>query len=248
MNALDLPLDDLVSFEQNPRAISEERLAALAESLRTFGVYSPLVVRRHADGRRWEVLAGNARLRALLRLRASGEQVTTVPCVEFAGGEVEARLLLVRDNQHDGEWSWDRLHGFLADYGDENLATLAALTGFDARTMDDLLALSALPDAGASAPPPLDPLLTGTDPATGAPADRPHVVAPREAVDPRFKPEAAPPATTRFVVGSIRGRIPLHVHGDLLAAFERFGVEIGQTDVGSILERALDVLEPETHA
>lgn len=246
MNVLDLALDDLVSFEANPRTISEERLAALSESLRTFGVYSPLVVRRHTDGRRWDVLAGNARLRALLRLRAMGEQVDTVRCVEFEGGEVEARLLLVRDNQHDGEWAWDRLHGFLAEYGDENLATLAALTGFDSRTVDDLLALSTLPETGAPAPASVDPLLSGTDPAAGSVSDPLSAAAPRASVDPEFKPEAAPPATTRFVVGSIRGRIPLHVHGDLLAAFERLATEIGQTDVGSILDRALDVLDPET--
>lgn len=243
MIALDLPLDDLVSFEDNPRTISEERLAALAESLRAFGVYSPLVVRPHPDGRRWQVLAGNARLRALLRLREAGEPIERVSCVEFQGDEVAARLLLVRDNQHDGEWAWDRLHGFLADYGKESLASLAALTGFDERTVDDLLALATLPEAPGSGP--VDPLLAGTDPETGATVDPTHAAAPREPVDPSYRPDAAPAATTRFVVGAIRGRIPLHVHGDLLTAFERISTEIGQTDVGSVLDRALDLLDPE---
>lgn len=239
MNVLDLALDDLVSFEQNPRTISEDRLRALTESIRTFGVYSPLVV-RSVGGDKFEVLAGNARLRALRAMRDAGEQVDRVSCVQFEGDEVEARLLLVRDNQHDGEWAWDRLHGFLSGYADESLASLAALSGFDEQTVSDLLALARLPEESLE-----DPLVTGTDPATGSVRDPVPSVSPRDPVDPSFAPDPAPPATTRFVVGAIRGRIPLHVHGDLLTAFEAISKRIGATDVGSILDHALDVLDTE---
>jgi len=237
--ALDVSLDDLVSFEDNPRTISEDRLRALSESIRTFGVYSPLVVRSIGGGR-FEVLAGNARLRALRSMRDNGEQIDRVSCVEFEGDEVEARLLLVRDNQHDGEWAWDRLHGYLSGFADESLSSLASLSGFDERTVSDLLALARLPEESLD-----DPLVAGTDPSTGTVRDPSPVTAPRDPVDPSFAPDPAPPATTRFVVGAIRGRIPLHIHGDLLTAFETISKRIGATDVGSILDHALDVLDTE---
>ena len=78
MKSLDLSLDALRTFASNPRTISEERLATLRESIRTFGVYSPLVVRPSEVAGTWDVLAGNARLRALLSLREQGEAIETV--------------------------------------------------------------------------------------------------------------------------------------------------------------------------
>jgi hypothetical protein len=242
VKSIDLSLDALRTFASNPRTISEERLATLRESIRTFGVYSPLVVRPSEVAGTWDVLAGNARLRALLSLREQGEAIETVSCVEFEGDAVEAGLLLVRDNQHDGEWEWDRLHGFLSGFADEAAGSLALLTGFDERTVSDLLALASMNDGRAV--PVVDPLVSGTDPSAG-PVSDPAIPAPVRERDPEFRPEPPPPATTRFVLGSIRGRIPVTVHGDLLSAFETISRETGSTDVGSILDRALDLLETE---
>lgn len=246
MDLLKLDLDCLTEFDGNPRTISSARVAMLRESLTTFGLYSPLVVQPDpaGDGARWRVLAGNQRLAALRMLRAEGVEVGPVPCVVFGGDEVEARLLLVRDNAHDGEWDWAALHGYLASYGGDDVAALASLSGFDATTIDDLLALSLLSAPAAHAPTVgADPLLVGTDPRSGSTSDPVLDQGGRAPTDPAFTPTPAPPATTRFALGSIRGRVPLLVHGDLLTAFERIATETGQTDIGTILSRAIDVLE-----
>ena len=62
---------DLQSLAPNPyqprREFSEDSIADLAQSIRRYGLLSPLLVRRISAGR-YELIAGERRLRALIML------------------------------------------------------------------------------------------------------------------------------------------------------------------------------------
>ena len=62
-----VPVEDIVSNPDQPRRhFDEETLAALADSIRRYGLLQPLVVR--ATGDRYELIAGERRLRAAQRV------------------------------------------------------------------------------------------------------------------------------------------------------------------------------------
>lgn len=142
-----LDLDALVPFDRNPRTISAERLASLKESVRSLGLFKPLLVWRGEDGEPI-VIGGNQRLRALHEIRSEGGEVGSVPVVEFDGDEPTARTIALRDNASDGEWDWHALGDYVSDLDGmlaefESDVDLLALSGFDAETLGDLRDLAA---------------------------------------------------------------------------------------------------------
>jgi hypothetical protein len=139
-------LSALSSFEDNPRRISSDALARLKESIRSLGLFKPLLSWRDA-GDRLIVIGGNQRLRAIREMVAAGEiEESPIPVVVFDGDEVSARTIALRDNASEGEWEWASLASYVTDL--EALARDAAvdldltLTGFDAKTLDGLHALA----------------------------------------------------------------------------------------------------------
>lgn len=71
--------------------MDEERLGELVDSIRAVGVQEPLLVER--AGARFTVIAGHRRL---IAARASG--VTSVPCVVYPAGSVDADLVKIHEN------------------------------------------------------------------------------------------------------------------------------------------------------
>ena len=63
-NILQIAIEDLVSNTHMPRKIyDEESLNTLAESIKQYGIISPLLVRRLPDGK-YEIVSGERRYRA----------------------------------------------------------------------------------------------------------------------------------------------------------------------------------------
>ena len=77
---------------QPRRAFDEEGLRELASSIRRHGILQPLTV-RPAGGGKWELVAGERRLRAA---RMAG--LETVPCIRRAADDREAALLALVEN------------------------------------------------------------------------------------------------------------------------------------------------------
>lgn len=141
-----LDLDALVPFDRNPRTISADRLESLKSSVRSLGLFKPLLVWRDEDGRPI-VIGGNQRLRALRELQNDGSEVGLVPVVEYDGDEPTARTIALRDNSQDGEWDWHALGDYVADLDRmlddfEDGLDLLSLSGFDAETIGDLRELA----------------------------------------------------------------------------------------------------------
>lgn len=227
----EIAIRDLVEFSDNPRTITEDARERLRRSLDRFGLYRPLVVWRDAGGRAI-VVAGNQRL-TLLREREQAD--TPIPCVVLDVDERTARLIAVRDNNEEGEWSWEALGGYLSD-----LATLAegpldwGLTGFDDDTVGSLLALSEAPVEPATPPPPGLP--TGAAPRSLAEPEEPEE--PEEALVPEY-PERR---FTRVSIGSLRGQIAHETYARFLRVWTAYAERAGSTDVAVVVTAMARVL------
>ncbi len=121
---------DLVPYDDNPRNISHERLAALKRSLEA----DPEMLQARPllalpDGR---VIAGNQRLRAATELGWP-----TVPCVTVDLDEQRAKLWALRDNNQYGHWDEDQLSFMLQELNASG-ADLD-LAGFEPGFLDEML-------------------------------------------------------------------------------------------------------------
>lgn len=60
-----LKIEDLHPFPDNPfRLVEDELLMEMAESIKEFGVVTPIITRPKEDGNGYEVIAGQRRVRA----------------------------------------------------------------------------------------------------------------------------------------------------------------------------------------
>lgn len=229
MNVVRVSLDDLSHFEDNPRRIDSEGLDRLSASLRRFGLYVPLVAWADPD-RGLVVVGGNQRLSALRRMRDEGEPVPSeIPVVVLDCSEVDARTIVLRDNTHDGEWDWSSLSSYLADLVETDPGLDLSSTGFDQEVLAELVALGS------------DPLLSATDPETftGEPIDDEPTDGPRT----RAEIEQPKPATsTRFVVGNVRGKIPIALYGRVVRVIDARSKSLGTNDLGVVMGSLLDDL------
>ncbi len=124
------PIVSLVAYDDNPRNISHERLAALKRSLEAdpdMLMARPLLAL--PDGR---VIAGNQRLRAATEL---GWQ--TVPTITVDLDEQRAKLWALRDNNAYGHWDEDQLSFMLQELNASG-ADLD-LAGFEPSYLDEML-------------------------------------------------------------------------------------------------------------
>lgn len=95
-------INKLKASPSNPRAIRENKMADLMRSIQEdpeLMQARPLIVNKN-----WEVIAGNQRLRACVRL--GWEEV---PCIVVDWDEQKQRRVMVKDNISAGEWDWDTL-------------------------------------------------------------------------------------------------------------------------------------------
>ncbi|MEC7364066.1 MAG: ParB N-terminal domain-containing protein, partial [Actinomycetota bacterium] len=133
-------------FEDNPRTISDSAMERLKDSVRSLGLFKPLLVWTDRENNP-VVIGGNQRLRALRSLRDAGEYKSTVPVIMYHGDEATARTIALRDNSQDGDWDWHALSDYVTDLETmaEEMGTdmdLLGLTGLDASVLDDLRALA----------------------------------------------------------------------------------------------------------
>lgn len=234
MNLQRVPIDSISFFEHNPRTIDASGLDRLSASLRRFGLYAPLVCWPDPD-RGLVVVGGNQRLTALRRMRESGESgLDEIPVVVLDCSEAEARMIVLRDNTHDGEWEWSSLSSYLSDLVSSDAELDLVATGFDREVLDELVSLGS------------DPLLSATDPAEASTAEQ---IEPDPGDGPRTTTEIEKPkpaTATRFVVGNVRGKIPISLYGRFVGVLDARGKALGTNDLGVLLGSLLSDLEGES--
>jgi len=133
--AAEVPLRLLRPWPENPRTITAERLEQLKRNLladREMLQARPLIAL--PDG---TVICGNQRLLAAQELGWE-----TIPTLMFALSWERARMWALRDNNPLGDWDEQALAELLAGLSADDVDL--ALTGFDDRTIDQLLATVAV--------------------------------------------------------------------------------------------------------
>ena len=89
-------VEKLHPFEGHPyKVLDNEEMEALAESIHTEGILSPLIVRPLADTDEYEVISGHRRLHAAQRAGLS-----KVPALVYEISREEAAIMLVDSNLH----------------------------------------------------------------------------------------------------------------------------------------------------
>ena len=91
-----IPVEKLHPFEGHPyKVLDNEEMEALAESIHTEGILSPLIVRPLADTDEYEVISGHRRLHAAQRAGLS-----EIPAFVYEISREEAAIMLVDSNLH----------------------------------------------------------------------------------------------------------------------------------------------------
>ena len=91
-----ISIEKLHPFEDHPyKVLDNEEMEALAESIHTEGILSPLIVRPLADTDEYEVISGHRRLHAAQRAGLS-----KVPVLVCEISREEAVIMLVDSNLH----------------------------------------------------------------------------------------------------------------------------------------------------
>lgn len=148
-------LSDLKPAEYNPRRMPELEMEKLRRSIVEFGFVEPVVARAED----MMIVGGHQRVlayRSLLEQRGEDPDKKKVPVVFVEGmSDERAKLLNLALNRISGEWDYDKLTGIFEELGAEWSDDVHGLTGFDAREVEDILALSdfaggsaEIPDAG----------------------------------------------------------------------------------------------------
>jgi DNA modification methylase len=120
----------LTPAKYNPRVMPEAEMEKLRRSIEAFGFLEPIVVRRRDN----TIIGGHQRLEA-----AKAMGLKKVPVVYVDVSEQEAKALNLALNKIQGEWDLPKLGQLLEELRD--LPDLdEALTGFDQKEMDALLA------------------------------------------------------------------------------------------------------------
>lgn len=235
MNVELVNIESLQLFSKNPRTPRPGALEKLRASVARFGWFKPVVVWRGSDGP--VVIAGNRRVEAALAAVAAGDQdprFRQIPTVEFVGTWEEARLVAIRDNEHDADWDWEQLPEFIGDLakdlealGAESMMADLALSGMEEGALLDLLELAGTKMPAAPSPTPgVTPGPTSSASSQGPDSRSSNV---------RRK--------ARLVIGSVRGEIETEDHNRFLAVVERYQRKLNTSDLRTIFVAILDALE-----
>ena len=98
----EIPIDELVPYENNAKRHTREQIAAVEASIREFGFRAPCIVWRNDDGLP-EVVAGHARITAAKNLGL--KRVPCVSCDDLT--DAQRRALTLADNQTTMMTGWD---------------------------------------------------------------------------------------------------------------------------------------------
>lgn len=137
-----IALSELKTADYNPRKMSAQELAKLKASLDAFGFVEPIVARAE-DGL---VIGGHQRLAAFRELLAergvSDPGAAKVPVIAVEDlDDGKAKQLNLALNRIHGEWDYEKLAVIFEEFGDEWVADVHGLTGFDEREVEDIRAL-----------------------------------------------------------------------------------------------------------
>jgi len=124
------PLEKLIPYEKNPRK-NDSAVERMCSSIREFGFKIPCLVRGNG-----EVVDGHLRLKAAHKLGIS--EVPVILCDEWTPAQVKAFRLMVNRSVTWTNWDDELLAQELKDIEESGLDI--ALTGFDSKEIDDLLA------------------------------------------------------------------------------------------------------------
>ncbi len=125
------PLERLVPYEKNPRK-NDSAVDRMCASIQEFGFKIPCLVR--GDG---EVIDGHLRLKAAHKLGIV--EVPVILCDEWSPAQVKAFRLMVNRSVTWANWDDELLAQELREIEESGFDI--ALTGFDSKEIDDLLAL-----------------------------------------------------------------------------------------------------------
>lgn len=125
-----VPIDEINPNPANPRRPTDEDIAAVKQSIITFGYDTPILVRREGN----MVIAGHTRLKALKELGH-----TEVPVVFTDLDEISARVRGVNDNKlvENVRWDFPMLADLFVDF-DQNDVKFD-LTGFDQQKIENIV-------------------------------------------------------------------------------------------------------------
>jgi len=124
------PIDKLVPYEKNPRK-NDSAVDRMCISIKEFGFKIPCLVRSNG-----EVVDGHLRLKAAHKLSIA--EVPVILCDEWSEAQVKAFRLMVNRSVTWANWDDELLAQELRDIEESGLDI--ALTGFDSKEIDDLLA------------------------------------------------------------------------------------------------------------
>ena len=134
-NILQIAIEDLVSNTHMPRKIyDEESLNTLAESIKQYGIISPLLVRRLPDGK-YEIVSGERRYRAAQKVN-----LTSVPAIITTMTDQQAAEIALTDNMTREELSpIDQAKNYksLIDNGSSTVEDLANKLGVTPKAIND---------------------------------------------------------------------------------------------------------------
>jgi ParB-like chromosome segregation protein Spo0J len=114
LSSVQVPIDALVTDEENARVHGERNIDALKKSLQKFGQVEPLLIRKKTK----RLIAGHGRLQAMQDLG-----FTHVAVVELDITDKHARALAIALNRTAelAEWNYDSLASLLAQLPDDDL-------------------------------------------------------------------------------------------------------------------------------
>src|SRR5438477_11087199 len=130
------PIDRLVEYPRNPRK-NDAAVDRMCASIREFGFKIPCLVRD--DG---EVVDGHPRLKAARKLGIT--EIPVILCDEWTPAQVKAFRLMVNRSATWAEWDEELLALELREL--QNADFDLALTGFDAKELDELLMANTQPE------------------------------------------------------------------------------------------------------
>ncbi len=144
-------IERLIAYARNPRK-NDAAVDRMAASMREFGFKIPMLVR--SDG---EVVDGHLRLRAAKKLGIT--EIPVILCDEWTPAQVKAFRLMVNLVNRSVTWAdWDE-ELLALELKDIQAADFdLALTGFDGKELDDLLALDDEEEVNAAPPLPESPV------------------------------------------------------------------------------------------
>lgn len=135
-----MTFSEMIPFEDNPRELTESGFKKLKKSLLELGVFKPFLVWKHGN----RIIGGNQRYTVIHRLAEEGYKVPPLPVTLLDCDEGTARLIVLRDNQSDGDWAYEQLAEYIQDL--ERFGVDKSLSGFGDREFEDLKKLIQSPE------------------------------------------------------------------------------------------------------